>query len=216
MKRGRKLNDATVKPNVLQDFDHGQKLVAAIQGTFAQGATSVAELIAPFIQLGRRLPDRDLPAPAMALLHGCSMQQSGEAELPGRVDALARDLATALCKVEPEALPDLLRQAADVIESRPLKPLRDSGLIVLTPADKNANAVNWLIASAVVKRFPGESREISLETIRELIQDTPFDERLRIMREGGAEGDDQTLTRALHRVLPGLRLPRGRPRKCGK
>lgn len=215
MKRGRKLNDATVKPNVLQDFDHGQKVVAAIQGTFVQGATIVAELIAPFIQLGRRLPDRDLPAPAMALLHGCSMQQTGEADLSGAVDALARDLATALCKVETDALPDLLRQAADVIESRPLKPHRDSGLLLLTPADKNANAVNWLTAQVVTKHCPGGGY-VTLEKVRELIQDTPFDERLRIMREGGAEGDDQTLTRALHRVLPGLRLPRGRPRKCGK
>ncbi len=215
MKRGRKLNDATVKPNVLQDFEHGQKVVAAIQGNFIQGATIFAELIAPFIQLGRRLPERDLPAPAMALLHGCLMQKTGEADLSGRVDALARDLATTLCKVETEALPNLLRQAADVIESRPLRPHRDSGLVVLTPADKNANAVNWLTAHVVAKHCPSGGY-VTLEKIRELIQETPFDERLRIMREGGAEGDDQTLTRALHRVLPGLRLPRGRPRKCGK
>jgi hypothetical protein len=88
-------------------------------------------------------------------------------------------------------------------------------LIVLTPADKNANAVNWLTTHVVNKHCPGGGY-VALKKVRELIQDTPFDERLRIMREGGAEGDDQTLTRALHRVLTGLRLPRGRPRKCGK
>ena len=216
MKRGRKPNDATVKPNVLQDFDLGQKVVASIQGTFAPEPTAVAELIAPFIQLGRRLPKRPLPPSAMATLHSLCMEQAGEAELPARVDALARDLATALCSVRTESLPDLLRQAADVIESRPLKPHRDSGLIVLTPADKNVHAATWLTAQVVAKRFPS-GVQATLEIIRELIQETPFDERLRIMREGGAEGDDQTLTRALHRFVSGLRLRRpGRPRKSGK
>ena len=216
MKRGRKLNDATLKPNVFKDFEHGHKVVAAIQGTFAPGPTIVAELIAPFIQLGRRLPERRRPSTAMGILHSVCMQQAGEAELPARVDALARDLATALCSVDTEALPDLLRKTAAVIESRPLKPHRESGLTVLTPADKNAAAATWLTAQVVAKRFP-LGVQATLEMIRESIQETPFDERLRIMREGGAEGDDQTLNRALHRVLPGLRLRRpGRPRKSDK
>ncbi len=217
MKRGRKPNDATVKPNVLQDFDLGQKLVASIQGTFAPEPTAVANLIAAFIQLGCRLPKRPLPHSATTFLHSLCMEQAGESELPARVNDLARDLATALCSVRMESLPDLLRKTAAVIESRPLNPHRNRGPILLTPADKNVAAVvTWLIPQVVAKRFPS-GVEATLEMSRELIQETPSDERLRLMREHGAVGTDQTLTRALHRVVPGLRLPRpGRPKKSGK
>lgn len=216
MKRGRKPNDATEKPNVLKDFDLGQKVVASIHGTFAPEPTAVAELIAAFIQLGCRLPKRPLPHSATTILHSLCMEQAGESELPARVNDLARDLATALCSVRTESLPDLLRKTAAVIESRPLNPHRNRGPMVLIPADKNMAAVYWLIGKVVAKRFPA-GVEAPMEMIRELIQETPSDERLRLMREGGAVGTDQTLTRALHRVVAGLSLPRpGRPRKSGK
>lgn len=216
MKRGRKPNDATVKPNVLQDFDLGQKVVASIQGTFAPEPTAIAELIGAFIQLGHRQRKRPLPPSIMAIRHSLCMEQAGESELPARVNDLARDLATALCSVRTESLPDLLRKTAAVIESRPLNPHRNCGPMILSPANKNVAAVTWLIGKVVAKHFPA-GVQAPMEMIRELIQETPSDERFRLMREGGAEGSNETLTRALHIVVPGLRLPRpGRPKKSGK
>lgn len=212
--RGRKRHDSTVKPNVLEGLTSGEKLIASIQGRFESTPTAVAELLAGFVELGLRLPKA--PLPNSANLHAIFIQQASEIDLPDRIGALARHLAVALCGVESAALPNLLRKTAAVIESRPLQPLRGTGPTVLAPADPTTAAAIDLLGVIGLELLKDGRRNIDGTELVEHLRTMPPSKRMEEMRKFGASGDDQTLTRALRKFFPNLRLPRGRPRKFGK
>jgi hypothetical protein len=198
------------KPTVFEDLDIGQKIIAAHIGRAGELETAVADLIAGFLELARRLPKG--PIPLALSLYSSAIQQEKETDLPKRIESLGKDFAVVISSVEPTALPDLLRKVAVVIAGRPLKPFgAPSGPISLTAADPNRAAVFRLLEKVVPKIMPTSGGVISNEKIlAEIVRMAP-EERQNLLRDYGAcpTSDDQTLTRALRSVFKELKLPRG-------
>lgn len=199
------------KPTVFDDLDFGQKLIASQIGRAGELETAVADLIAGFLELARRLPKG--PIPLALNIYSSAIQQAKETDLPKRIESLGKDFAVVISSVEPTDLPDLLRNVASVIEGRPLKPFGSpSGPITLTAADPNRAAVFRLFGTVVLKIMPTSGGGISNEKkiLAEIVRMAP-EERQKLLRDYGAcpTSDDQTLTRALRSVFRELKLPRG-------
>lgn len=212
--RGRKKHDAPVKPDALHGANHGERLVAAIQGRFGPTPTTFAELLAGLVELGGRLPKG--PLPGLANVHAIAIQQASDAELPSRIEALGRDIAATLRQVDLEKIPALLRQVADVIESRPLQRHRKTGPIVLAPIDQTTVAAASLLGIAAQELLKGGRRDIDSAEILAHLRTMPAKARLAELRRLGADEDDRTLRRKLTALFPELRLAPGRPRKPDK
>ena len=199
--------------------DYGKKVIAAYQGNHEPFPTVFAELLTGFVQLAMRLPKADLPYAAK--LHSFEIQQAADTELPSRIEALARDLAITLQKVNTEDLPDLLRKAASVIASRPLQPDREgTGHMVLKPADPTTVAVAFTAWRHAAKKLPSQRTITRAEMIEHLQTMPPKDRVEEIKKLTGLTPDEEgrTVRRKLTRLFPELRLPpgRGRPRKPDK
>jgi hypothetical protein len=212
--RGRKRLDAPVKPGVLQGATVGERLIAAIQGRFGPTPTTFAELMAGLVELGSRLPKG--PLPGLANVHAIAIQQASDAELPSRIEALGRDLAATLRQVDLEKIPALLREVADVIESRPLQRHEKSGPIVLAPADPTTAAAALLLGVAARELLKEGRRDINGAELLAHLRTTPVKARLAELRRLGADGDDRTIRRKHTALFPELRLAPGRPRKPDK
>ncbi len=213
--RGRKKHDAPVKPNALHGATTGERLVAAIQGRFWPTPTTFAELLAGLVELGSRIPKG--PLPGLANVHAIAIQQASDAELPSRIEALGRDLAATLRQVDDlKGIPTLLREVADVIESRPLQRHEKSGPIVLAPADPTTAAAALLLGVAFRELLKGGRRDIDGTELLAHLRTMPARARLDELRRLGADEDDRTLRRKLTALLPKLRLAPGRPRKPDK
>ena len=192
----------------------GERLIAALQGRFEPTPTVFAELLAGLVELARRLPKG--PLPAFANVHAIAIQQTADAELSGRIEALGRDLAAALQTTKPEELPTLLRRTADVIESRPLRRHGKNGPMVLAPADQTTAAAALLLGVAFRELTGGGRQGIDGAELLAHLRAMPAKARLAELRRLGAQGDDRTLTRKLTALFPELRLAPGRPRKPDK
>jgi hypothetical protein len=213
--RGRKKHDAPVKPDALHGANHGERLVAAIQGRFGPTPTTFAELLAGLVELGSRLPKG--PLPGLANVHAIAIQQASDAELPNRIEALAGDLAATLRLVDDlKGIPTLLREVADVIESRPLQRHEKSGPIVLAPADPTTAAAASLLGVAARELLKGGRRDIDGAELLAHLRTMPVKARLAELRRLGADGDDRTIRRKHTALFPELRLAPGRPRKPDK
>jgi hypothetical protein len=212
--RGRKKHDAPVKPDALHGASYGERLVAAYQGRFEATPTTFAELLAGFVQLSMRLPKADLPHAAKT--HSFEIQQATDLGLPGRIEAIGRDLGITLQSIKPEALPDLLRKVADVIASRPLQPHREgTGHMVLKPTDPVTVAAHFTAWRHAAKKLPSQ-RIITKAEMLQHLRAMPKKARLDELRKLGATEDDRTLRRKLTALFPGLQLAPGRPRKPDK
>lgn len=212
--RGRKKHEAVVKPHALQGATHGKRLIDALQGRFGLTPTTIAELLAGFVELASRLPER--PLPALAPFHAIFIQQATDAGLPSRIEALGRDLAAALQTTKPKELADLLRKTAAVIESRPVQRLRNTGPMMLAPADPTTIAGMSLLEVAVRKLAEGGRRDIDGSELLTYIRAMPPKDRIAEFRKLGAREDERTLRRKLTALFPELRLAPGRPRKPDK
>lgn len=213
--RGRKKHDPTRKPNDLRDATIGERVVAAYQGRFEATPTTFAELLAGLVELGLRLPKR--PLPGLANVHAVAINQASDAELSSRIEAVGRDLAATLRQVDDlDAIPTLLRQAADVIECRKLQRHRKTGPIVLAPADPTTAAANSMLGMAALELMSHDRRDIESAELLAHLRTMPAKNRLAELRKLGATGDDRTLRRKLSALFPQLRLAPGRPRKPDK
>ena len=213
--RGRKKHDAPVKPDALHGANHGERLVAAIQGRFGPTPTTFAELLAGLVELGSRFPKG--PLPGLANVHAIAIQQASDAELPSRIEALGRDLAATLRQVDDlKGIPTLLREVADVIESRPLQRHEKSGPIVLAPADPTTAAAALLLGVAARELLKEGRQDINGAELLANLRAMPEKARLAELRRLGAVGDDRTIRRKLTRLFAELRLAPGRPRKPDK
>ena len=203
--------------------DYGKKLFAAYQGNHGPFPTAVAELLTGFVQLGMRLPKAaDLPYAAKlhaAKLHSFEIQQATNTELPSRIEALARDLAITLQRVNTADLPDLLRKAASVIASRPLIPHREgTGHVVLKPADPTTVAAAFTAWRHAAKKLPSQ-RIITEAEMIEHLRTMPPEDRVKEMEKLSAHNTDEegrTKRRKLTKLFPEVRLLQGRPRKPDK
>jgi hypothetical protein len=212
--RGRKKLDPTKKPNELHGATTGEKVVAAYEGRFAPTPTTLAELLAGFIELGTRLPKR--PLPGLANVHALAIQQASNAELPVRIEAVGRDLAITLSHVDLGGIPALLRGVADVIESRPLQRHRSTGPIVLAPADPTTAACSSLLGVISLPLLKEGRQNIDGDELIAHLRAMPPKKRLDELRKLGATGDDRTVKRKLTALFGELRLAPGRPRKPDK
>ncbi len=212
--RGRKKHDAPVKPDALHGANHGERLIAAIQGRFGRTPTTFAELLAGLVELGSKFPKGPLPGPA--IFHAIAIQQASDAELPSRIEAIGRDIAATLRQVDLEKIPALLREVAVVIESRPLQRHEKSGPIVLAPADPTTAAAVLLLGVAARELLKEGRRDINGAELLANLRTMPARARLDELRKLGATEDDRTLRRKLTALFPELRLAPGRPRKPDK
>lgn len=198
--------------------DSGKKLVAAIQGNHETLPTVFAELLTGFVQLGMGLPKADLPFAAK--LHSFEIQRATDIELPNRIEALARDLATVLQRVNTEDLPDLLRKTSAVIASRPLKRHPEgTGHMVLKPADPITVAAHFTAWRNAAKKLPSQ-RIITRAEMIEHLEAMPPENRDKEMEKLSAgnttDAEGRTRRRKLTQLFPELRLTPGRPRKSDK
>jgi hypothetical protein len=199
--------------------DSGKKLVAAIQGNHGPFPTAFAELLTGFVQLGMRLPKAaDLPFAAKT--HSFEIQRATDIELPNRIEALARDLAAVLQRVNTEDLPDLLRKTSAVIASRPLKRHPEgTGHMVLKPADPVTVAAHLAAWRHAVKKLPSQ-RIITKAEMTEHLEAMPPENRDKEMEKLSAgnttDAEGRTRRRKLTQLFPELRLTPGRPRKSDK
>ena len=196
----------------------GQKLVAAYQGNHEPLPTAFAELLTGFVQLGMRVPKADLPYAAK--LHSFEIQRATDIELPNRIEALARDLATVLRRVNTEDLPDLLRKTSAVIASRPLQRHPEGTKhMVLKPADPITVAAQLTAWRNAVKKLPSQRIVTKTEMIEHLETMPPKDrveemEKLSAGNTTDAEG--RTRRRKVTQLFPELRLRKGRPKNPDK
>lgn len=198
----------------------GQKVLAAYQGNHEPLPTAFAELLTGFVQLGMRLPKADLPFAAKT--HSFEIQRATDIELPNRIEALARDFATVLQRVNTEDLPDLLRKTSAVIASRPLQRHHEgTGHMVLKPADPITVAGHLTAWRNAVKKLPSQ-RIITRAEMIEHLQTMPPKDRVKEMEKLSAgdttDAEGRTPRRKLTRLFAELRLPpgRGRPKKPDK
>jgi hypothetical protein len=212
--RGRKTHDPTLKPAALEGQTAGEKLIAAIQGSFAPAPTTFAELLTGLVELGTRLPKR--PLPVIPNRHSSFIKQASAAELPGLIEALGRDLAVTLRQVDLGGIPALLREVADVIESRPLQRHRSTGPIVLAPADPTTAACSSLLGVIGLPLLKDGRQRIDGDELIAHLRAMPAKKRFAELRRLGARGDDRTLRRKLTAFFSDLRLTTGRPRKPDK
>lgn len=212
--RGRKRLDPTRKPNELEGATIGEKFVAAHEGRFSPTPTTFSELLAGLVELGSRLPKG--PLPGIANVHAIAIQQASDAELPSRIEALGRDLGVTLQNIKLEALPDLLREVADVIECRKLQRLGKTGPIVLGPADPTTAAAASLLGVAARELLKGGRRDIEGAELLAHLRTMPARARLDELRKLGATENDRTQRRKLTALFPEHRLAPGRPRKPDK
>lgn len=215
--RGRKRHDAPVRPNALKGATTGERLIAAHQGRFEPIPTTFAELLAGLVELGNRLriPKKG-PLPNLANLHAIAIQQASDAELSTCIEAVGRDIAATLRQVDLEKIPALLRQVADVIESRPLQRHEKSGPIVLAPADPTTAAAALLLGEALREFIAGGRRDIDGPELLAHLRAMPAKASLADLRRHGAKGDDRTVRQKQTQLFPELRRAPGRPRKPDK
>lgn len=204
-----------------KEHDPIEKLVAAYKGNHEPLPTAFAELLTGFVQLGMRLPRAELSYAANLHLHSFEIQQATDTELPSRIEALARDLAITLKRVNPEDLPDLLRKTAAVITSRPLQQ-HPAGTrhVVLKPADPITVAGHLTAWRYAAEKLPSQ-RIITKAEMIEQLQTMPPKDRVEEIEKLSGQGTDKegrmvrrSLTRLFQELcfLPG----RGRPRKPDK
>jgi hypothetical protein len=211
------------KPKAKQEggkHNTGQKVLAAYQGNHEPLPTAFAELLTGFVQLGIRLP-KAADLPCALNLHSFKIQQATDTKLPSQIEALARDLAATLQRVNAENLPDLLRKTAAVIASRPLQ-RHPAGTrnIVLKPADATTVAAFFTAWRNAAKELPSQRIITEAEMIEHLQTMPPKDRVEEIKKLTGLTPDEEgrTVRRKLTRLFPELRLPpgRGRPKKPDK
>ena len=196
----------------------GQKVLAAYQGNHEPLPTAFAELLTGFVQLGMRLPKADLPYATK--LHSFEIQQATDTELPKRIEALARDLAATLQRVNAVDLPDLLRKTAAVIASRPLQPHREgTGHMVLKPADPITVAGHLTAWRYAAEKLPSQ-RIITKAEMIEHLETMPPENRVKEMKKLSAgnitDAEGRTRRRKLTQLFAELRLRKGRPKNPDK
>lgn len=198
--------------------EYGKKLVAAYQGNHGPFPTVFAELLTGFVQLGMRLPKADLPFAAKT--HSFEIQRATDIELPNRIEALARDFATVLQRVNTEDLPDLLRKTSAVIASRPLQRHREgTGHMVLKPADPITVAAHLTGWRNAAEKLPSQ-RIITRAEMIEHLETMPPENRVKEMEKLSAgkttDAEGRTRRRKLTQLFPELRLRKGRPKNPDK
>ncbi len=210
------------KPKAKQEgkkHDYFKKLVAAYRGNHEPLPTAFAELLTGFVQLGMRLPKAaDLPFAAKT--HSFEIQRATDIELPNRIEALARDLATVLQRVNTEDLPDLLRKTSAVIASRPLKRHPEGTKhMVLKPADPTTVAAHLTGWRNAAEKLPSQ-RIISRAEMIEHLETMPPENRGKEMEKLSAgdttDAEGRTRRRKVTQLFPELRLRKGRPKNPDK